>query len=553
MTHALQPSRPPLERAGLLLILLVALLLRLPGIRYGLPALNDPDELMFEMGAVRMLTKGTLNPGWFGHPATTTMYLLALVNIGSVGFGFLVGWWHSLNEFLSIFYGNPVYVILPGRLAMVAFGVLTVALTARLGRELFDGRVGLLAAALVAFAPLHVTYSQHIRSDMMATAFMLLVMLAAVRIAGAGRRRDWWSAAGWLALAITTKWPFALAVLSVAGAAWFRGRNREENSTGLVRKLAVFVLGSLVLVLLISPYLLLDYPTLLRNIAGEVRPAHLGATGGSLWFNLGWYLSHPIYGSFGLAGSILVAIGLVLMLRDRLALAVIGPVVVGFLVVLSTQTLIWERWALPLMPLLAVAGALAGVKLADLLRDRIELTRAAVAMGALCASIFAPQTAAIAAKARERSNDTRQRAAIWAAQHIPPGSELVIEHFGFDLQGHGWGIKFPMGTGGCVDALAMLKGKIPYSTIDAARGGQSNLDLGTLPSNVRASCQADYAILTHYDRYAAERDKFPAEYASYQAQMAGGQIVATFKPVPGESGGWVMRVVRLAGAQTAVR
>jgi len=31
------------------------------------------------MGSVRMLSGPTLNPGWFGHPATTTIYLLAVL------------------------------------------------------------------------------------------------------------------------------------------------------------------------------------------------------------------------------------------------------------------------------------------------------------------------------------------------------------------------------------------------------------------------------------------------------------------------------------------
>ena len=53
-------------------LLLAALLMRLHGIGFGLPALNDPDELMFELGAIRMMRTLSLDPGWFGHPATTT-------------------------------------------------------------------------------------------------------------------------------------------------------------------------------------------------------------------------------------------------------------------------------------------------------------------------------------------------------------------------------------------------------------------------------------------------------------------------------------------------
>ena len=57
----------------LFFILIAAFYLRISSIRFGLPAMNDQDELIFELGALKMLRGPTLNPGWFGHPATTTM------------------------------------------------------------------------------------------------------------------------------------------------------------------------------------------------------------------------------------------------------------------------------------------------------------------------------------------------------------------------------------------------------------------------------------------------------------------------------------------------
>ena len=53
-------------------VMALALALRLHGLRSGLPAINDPDELMFQLGALKMLSGKTLNPGWFGHPALIT-------------------------------------------------------------------------------------------------------------------------------------------------------------------------------------------------------------------------------------------------------------------------------------------------------------------------------------------------------------------------------------------------------------------------------------------------------------------------------------------------
>src|SRR4051812_3116690 len=96
-------------------ILLVALYLRLHGIGFGLPALNDPDELMFELGAIRMLRSGTLNPGWFGHPATTTMYILALIDVGVFAFAWLTGWVAGPTGFADAIWVNPGLIVVPGR------------------------------------------------------------------------------------------------------------------------------------------------------------------------------------------------------------------------------------------------------------------------------------------------------------------------------------------------------------------------------------------------------------------------------------------------------
>ena len=77
MTDPMPPARKSPWRlltgpAGLCLILLVAALLRIDGVGFGLPALNDPDEPLFMSTALEMLSGPTLNPGWFGHPGTIT-------------------------------------------------------------------------------------------------------------------------------------------------------------------------------------------------------------------------------------------------------------------------------------------------------------------------------------------------------------------------------------------------------------------------------------------------------------------------------------------------
>ncbi len=524
-------------------ILVGALAMRLATIGFGLPALNDPDELMFEMGAIRMLTGPTLNPGWFGHPATTTIYLLAIIDILVFAGGWLGGLFASPDAFAQTVYGDPSWVILPGRIAMALFAVATIWLTARLAARFFGERTGVIAALLLAFNPVHIAWSQIIRSDMMACVFMLLCLTAAVDIAERGRWRDHVLAALWLGLAIATKWPFALSAIGIAAGSWLAVRSDVLDGRRALIRLVATGLMAIGFLFAISPYLLLAYPTVIANLQGEGQAHHLGATGGGFLANLWWYIRVPLLSGFSLWGLWLLAWGWGSLPRHRDAFAILTPVAVGFVIILCGQRLIWERWALPLMTIGAIIAAHGWIVQAGWFRRHAGKAWARVVPAGMLCLALATLGQRSWADAKARTHDTRQIAAAWARSHIPPGSTLLIEHFAFDLLGQPWHFLFPMGDAGCVDAGAMLHGRIRYSTIERARRGRSNVDYGTVSPQMRATCRADFAILTQADRYRAERAQFPREYAAYQSLQQHGHAVAVIRPVPGRSGGPMVTIM----------
>jgi hypothetical protein len=531
---------------ALALVLLVALLLRLNGVRFGLPALNDPDELMFEMGSVRMLSGPTLNPGWFGHPATTTIYLLAVLNALVFAGGWAMGYWPDAKAFADMIYVDPGIAILPGRLAMVAIGLWSIWLTWRLARALAGDRVGLIAAAMMAVNPLHIAYSQVIRSDLMAVCFMLLVSLAALRIARGGGRRDHLLASVWLGLAIVTKWPFAVSGVTVAGAYALLLADGKVRLPQAVRALVVFGILALVFGLLASPFILLDYPTLMMNLAGEAQEHHLGASGGPPLANACWYLSGPILGSLGWAGGLAGLWGAVLLARDREAFAIVAPLALVFFVLFCLQRLIWERWALPLTPALAIVAGMGLVWLYHFLCRHVAKGPRIGALTALLLAVLMPQVVQALSDTRVRTHDTRQAAAAWVAAHVPHHQSILVEHFGFDLLQGPWQFFFPIGDAGCVDVRAVLGGKVQYDQIEEARHQRSNVDYGTMNPARRGTCGMDWAVLTQYDRYRAERATFPGPYAAYADLLRRGTVVATFAPRAGEMGGPIVRIVRFS-------
>ena len=88
------------------------------------------------------------------------------------------------------------------------------------------------------------------------------------------------------------------------------------------------------------------------------------------------------------------------------------------------------------------------------------------------------------------------------------------------------------------------EGKVQLHTVEAGKGARSNVDYGTVAPAMRSTCATDYAILTQYDRYEAERTAFPDQYAAYRELLARGQLVATFSPQYGKVGGPVVRIIR---------
>ncbi len=546
--NAAQVSHKPV-RFAIILVLLIALALRLWPVDFGLPALNDPDELMFELGAVHMLRTHSLNPGWFGHPATTTMYMLALVDIAVFLVGYVLGWFATPAAFVGRIYLNPGWVILPGRIVMVLFGVWTVGLTARLaGRVVgpiagpFAGNDAKWAAALLlALSPVHIAWSQVVRSDIVGTAFMVLAVLSAMDVMEGKPRL--FRGALWNALAIASKWPLAIGALAMLAALGWRAKSGQVVRRRTARDALIFVVLVPVLLVAVAPYLLISHAAVLADLGGEAQVRHLGATGGGPIHNAWWYASGPLKQAFGGIGLAFCCWGAWALRRNVAALVLLWPLLIVFMIVLCAQHLVWERWILPMLPLMAVFGGVGLAELKRILSQRIGVMSArAIAM----ASVSVPLLLTDIAAANARSNNTAQQASAWAVAHVPPGSTVLVEHFGFDLLAQPWHLLFPFGSVGCIDPRAALNGKIDHHSVASGRGSRANVDFGTVAPNRRSTCTADYAILTQYDRYRAEQSGFPAEYAAYQQMLEHGRIVATFAQRDGISSGRIVRIVQFS-------
>lgn len=539
MTDPRSPTRNRFVEWGLLLcVIAAAAALRIHGIGFGLPALNDPDEPLFVMTAIDMLRNGSLNPHWFGHPGTITLYSIALVALGVGGAGIATGQYAGVDGFVGAVYVDPAILFVPARLFFAAWGVACVWLTWRLGKRIGGARIGLVAAGLLAVNAVHVHYSQVVRTDVQASVFMLAALLASLSIVEKGRLRDHALAGLFVGLGAATKWPAALVAVAPVWIVLRQGR-------GGVHGLGVFLGCALASLLVASPYLLLDYPTALRHLTAEGRSVHPGATGDGFLGNLDWYLRSPLLGSLGAAGVALAAIGLVaLPIRHPRAGMAIVPAFLAILIATCAQSLRWERWIIPLLPFLTLAAAIALAAIGDAIRG--QLRRKLVWFESMAALLVAvPMLVAALGDIEARTHDTRQVAAAWVRAHVPSGGTILVEHAAFDLQQGGWRVRFPLGSAGCLDAAAVISGKIKGSQIESSRGGAPLIDLGHVAPERLESCRADYAILSHWATYRAAPRGFETELSRYEALARGGRLEAVIRPEPGRHAGPTLYVLRL--------
>ncbi|HEX6218667.1 MAG TPA: glycosyltransferase family 39 protein [Sphingomicrobium sp.] len=531
--------------AALGLILAVALALRLFEVGFGLPSMYDPDEPFFILKAYEMIDGRTLNPHWFGHPGTTTLYLVMIVEAGVALGGLLIGQWSSIDQFAAAVYADPGLIFIPARIAMVLIGVGCVWLTYALGRRTYGQATGLLAAGLLAINGLHIAWSQVVRTDLMASLFMLACLSFAARAAEDGRLRSFVLGGVMVGLAAASKWPAASIAVALIGAAIGLLRQGHEFR-GTFRKLAVGGASSIATLFIVSPFLLLDWRKAVSDIFAEGKPAHLGHTGDGPWSNFLFYVDGQVIGTMGWLGLAAIIAGLWTTVRaNRSARYTLLPAVVAYFALLAVQNLVWSRWILPLLPMLALLAAAGAMALVRAISNRVGGDARKWVLPAVAAVLLAPSGVGAWGAMRERTNDTRDQAQAWVVRHVPAGSRVVVEHLQIGLRDQPSTFLFPLGEAGCLDGRKLLSRQVDYEEVQSARKGSKIVDLGNVAPAHLDSCRADFAILSYYDLYLAERSRYPQQLATYAALLGNGRTVALFRPKRGEIGGPVIRIVAM--------
>ena len=361
------------SRRLLLLTLLIALAVRLWGIRFGLPlASARPDETQIAGPAVGYLG-GNLEPPFFQWPALF-QYVVALAYVVFVlvtrpfgGYATLAAFAESRRQSLAVFFLIP-------RLLVVVMAVVTVWWLFNIGRRAFGAAVGHVAALFLALAFLHVRESHFGVTDVPMTALVTLAVLLTLRWQEApslGRALAAGFAAG---LATATKYN-AIVVCAAFVVAWVeqmtaRGGLDRARLRGLAVALPAYLFAVAVAFAAGAPYTLLRWERFLAD-AGTVQAMMAAGHGIIVGQGWGYFLTAVLPSAVGLPILAAALAGTAVMLVTRFrATASVLAFPLAYYVVAGRSYAVFARYTLPVVPFLCLAAAWFVVWAAQQLSER---------------------------------------------------------------------------------------------------------------------------------------------------------------------------------------
>jgi 4-amino-4-deoxy-L-arabinose transferase-like glycosyltransferase len=418
--------RDPYLRWALLLAL-VALVIRACSIWSNLPDVPNPDEFITIWPPLRM-AYGT----WYatgGYPPLYAYLMLAEYGAFFV-LGTLVGQFHGTMDFARQVLTDPTPLYLLGRTTSVLLGTATVVALYAVGRRLYDGRVGLLAAAFLTVDTVHVYASQVVKADVLMVFLVVLSAWFAAGILREGRTRQYVLAGLLAGLAIAAKYNAAIAILPIVAAHLLRCREEKATLWQALRPSLLWLagLGTIAGFLLGYPHFILD-----PGLAWEGLRSH---SIDFFWAWLGWegvppgWIYYPLIAlntAWGLPLQLLALVGLgAAFVRRRPADLLLSVLPLANYLLMGSMQVNQPRYFLLGMPFLLVLAARLLVGLAERVALSRPLRQAAFPI-ALVVLLAWPTGMSLLQDYLRLQPDPRVTARQWIEANVPAGSHVVLD------------------------------------------------------------------------------------------------------------------------------
>lgn len=422
----------------LLVILILAFILRVWGIWWGLPLFLHLDEPTIISPALKMIQTGDLNPHYFRYP-TLYIYFISVIIL----FSKMISWFLWMDD-------KVVMIYLLGRFSTAIISTITIYLVYWLGKFLFSKRVGYFASFTFSIMFLPLFLSHFITVDMLALLFLMLSLIFCFKIMQKGERMDYLLAGLFSGFLIGTK--FNVVILAPLILSYFFVVKKNKRSP-----VSFLILSFLMLIfafLMTNLYLILSFEEYLKGgisqvllLRGQEVISMSDKNGISSWL---WYLKYWVSSGIGLPLSLSLILGILLSIfkkprcdKNKFLLFISFPIFYTLVIFLSHHRA--DRYSLPLMPFFAIFAGLFFMSGLEFFEKVFRSSKARLILSGLFLSIFfgLPIYKAIAFDYLISQKDTRQQASDWLKERYPKdqavftvGDTISIGH---DLQAKGFG------------------------------------------------------------------------------------------------------------------
>lgn len=399
----------------ILLIIILAFLVRVIGLNFGLPFTYHDDEPVIVNYALSY-GMGDFSPRTFYVPPLLSYLLFFEYGILYL-IGLLFGFFRNINGFGYLFLNNPTIFYLIGRFT---FGVLpgcaAVFFLYLLGKRVFNKPIGIIAAFFLAINFLHVRNSHYIYFDIPLTLFLIILFIKSVDLIRTNSVRDYLSTGLLIGVVTGIKYfgPMLgvfLAAVLVHNLIFYRNK-----TPGNLRKISLLILVSMVSFFLLNPYAFLQYGKFLKAVA------KISVSSQDTWF----HLKVSLAGSLGLRMLFcgLLGLGMAIIKKNKPA-ALLAVFVLSYYLIITMKSQAAERYVMPMVPVLLLFAAYLTHSISESMKSRVMKKGALVAVSLLL--VFPSAHKVFLADRLFLRDDTRTQAYHWIKENIPPRSTMALD------------------------------------------------------------------------------------------------------------------------------
>lgn len=397
-------------------ILFLGFAVRIIGIWWGLPYMYNTDEYKLINFSLRMGATKTLNPKFFIYPSFYLYFMLCVYFLVFL-VGKIVGLYKTPIDFGIHFIKDPSLVYVVTRFFSAFFGSLVVFFTYKLGKKIYNEKVGLISAFITAILPSFVEYSHYAKIEMFSTFLVVIFALCLYHYYICDKLKYFYLSCILLGMAVSSRYLPIVCVIMVI----FVGINKKLEVKKIIFGLFLVFLSFI----LCSPYVILDFKTfsrdvLLGHIAGHGMKRNILK---SLYQTINNYIflgaKTPVVGMLGVLGVITALF--VNSFKERFLLSGI----IGYFLLNITHYHTEWHYIAGSFPFLLILAA-------RFLENIMEKYKFGIYL--LFVLFLLPLGEVVMMDISFCLKDTRTEAKEWIEKNIPFGSKILMDMYAYSPQ-----------------------------------------------------------------------------------------------------------------------